>query len=143
MIGTLKKTPIKTVKEKKLLNLRKGGFEIKQPTPEQKKAWWDRRKQAQIIMDKLLVMQSMTLTEIVKQTQNKELSIGDLILYRYIGKVVADERFMIDWLNRHIGYAKGDDSLYIEKDTSIKELTVSAEMLTTKQLEERIKYLLQ
>lgn len=142
MIETLKKTPIKTVKEKKLLNLRKGGFEIKQPTPEQKKAWWERRKQAQIIMDKLLAMQSMSLVDIVKQTQNKELPIGDLILYRYMGKVVADERFMIDRLNRHIGYAKSDDSLYIEKDTSIKELSISADKLTTKQLEERIKYLL-
>lgn len=135
-------TPIKTVKEKKLLNLRKGGFEIKQPTPEQKKAWWERRKQAQIIMDKLLAMQSMSLVDIVLQTQNKELPIGDLILYRYMGKVVADERFMIDWLNRHIGYAKSDDSLYIEKDTSIKELSISADKLTTKELSERIKYLL-
>ena len=136
------KTPIKTVKEKKLLNLRKGGFEIKQPTPEQKKAWWERRKQAQIIMDKLLSMESMRLVDIVLQMHNKELPIGDLILYRYMGKVVADDKFMIDWLNRHIGYAKSDDSLYIEKDTSIKELSISADKLTTKELSERIKYLL-
>ena len=136
------KTPIKTVKEKKTSNLRKWGFEIKQPTSEQKRAWWLRRKQGQEIMDKLLLMQWMKFYELVEKTQDTHLPVGDFILYRYMAKVCADDRFMIDWLNRHIGYAPKEDLFSIEETRSIKETTVDLSSLTTKELSERIQYLL-
>lgn len=138
----MNKTPIKTAKKTNVNNLRRWWFEIKQPTPEQKKAWWERRKQGQIIMDRLLTMQSMKLCDIVIQMQNNELPIADLILYRYIAKVCADDRFMIDWLNRHIWYAPKEDLFSIEESRSITETTVDYSSLTTQEISERIKYLL-
>ena len=74
--------------------------------------------------------------------QNNELPIADLILYRYIAKVCADDRFMIDWLNRHIWYAPKEDLFSIEESRSITETTVDYSSLTTQEISERIKYLL-
>lgn len=142
----IKKTPKETPKgvEKKtnITNLRRWWFELKQPTPEQKRAWWVRRKQGQEIMDKLLFMQWMKFYELVEKTQDTHLPVGDFILYRYMAKVCVDERFMIDWLNRHIWYAPKEDLLSIEESRSITETTVDLSSLTTLELSERIKYLL-
>lgn len=79
----------------------------KQPTPEQKKAWRERKRQAQRIMDMILKYQTMTTGDLREYMEkNKEtLTVLEYTMMKYVTEWMKDKKMMIDMINRHIPYA--------------------------------------
>lgn len=94
--------------EKRKKNLKKFGIDKPpaNPTPAQKKAGWDRKRQAQQIMDKMLEFKDMTLQEFqafqddIKANPDKH-TVIELKLAQYI----SEKKNTIDFLDRHISKA--------------------------------------
>ena len=77
-----------------------------QPTPEQKKAGRERKRQAKKILDHMMKMWSMTKQqrlEYVKQNPD-ELQMDELINIKYMEEIMKG-KLLVDWMNRHIPYA--------------------------------------
>lgn len=77
-----------------------------QPTPEAKKAGWERRREAQRIMDTMLNIVSMTVEQLKKlQVDVKEHpenhTVQEVMLIKYLGS----EKYIVDYLDRHISKA--------------------------------------
>lgn len=82
----------------------------RQPTSEQKKAGWERRKQAQEMMDKVKEYMSMSQKDFAELLQDikehpDKYTVQDVMLYKYATKAFNGEKFMIDWMDRNIGKA--------------------------------------
>jgi len=82
----------------------------RQPSSAAKSAGWDRRKQAQKMMDKVMQYMNMSskdfeklLTDI-KNNPHKH-TVGDVMLYKYAMRAFAGDNFMIDWFDRNISKA--------------------------------------
>ena len=94
--------------EKRQRNLKKFGIDKPpaNPTSAQKKAGWDRKRQAQQIMDKMLEFKDMTLQEFrafendIKANPDKH-TVIELKLAQYI----SEKKNTIDFLDRHISKA--------------------------------------
>jgi len=81
-----------------------------QPSPEAKKAGWERKRQAQKMMDKISEYMEMTqkdfmeLLNDIKNNPDKH-TVGDILLYKYATKAFNGEKFMLDWFDRNISKA--------------------------------------
>lgn len=90
------------------------GFDVKgQPSPDSKKAGWERRKQGQKFMSKMMEYQDMTLADfevlLQKINNNKDkYTLGDLIAYKYVTNTLKVDKFLINWLDRVVGKAPKD-----------------------------------
>lgn len=111
------KTPSKTPKKNPKDNLRKGGFEKKQPTPAQKSAGRDRKKQAQRMMDMVLKYQTLTQSELIEMSKKKDLTVLELLMIRYVTQGMKDNKMLVDMLDRHISKAPTEQK--IEHDGNI------------------------
>lgn len=91
-------------------------------TPEQKKAWWDRKKQAQAMMDRMLIYQNMSLEEFTKAVteQGDKIKIGELITAKRMKEVLKDKRFLLDWISKHIPQAQANLSIGNDPVTGIE-----------------------
>lgn len=73
---------------------------VPNPTPEQKRAGRERRREAQMIMDMVMNYSNMTVWELKAIAQKK----GDnmTIMEARIMKYVSNDKYLLDWLDRHI-----------------------------------------
>ena len=90
-----------------------------QPSSEAKRAGWARRKQAQEFMDTMMFYQNLTVKELYileKEAKSKKanITIKELIALTYTSKLLTTDKFLLDWLDRHIGRASSN--LFDEKD---------------------------
>ena len=93
-------------------NLKKFGIDkpSTQPTPEQKKAGWERRRQAQRMMDKItdyLTLKYKDLKDLqlkVKEGKTDDMLVEDVIMLNYVMNV-HNGKYMIDWMDRNISKA--------------------------------------
>ena len=81
-----------------------------QPTPEQKKAGWIRRQQAQEMMDKVKEYMKLSHAEFSKLLKDIEknpdkYTVQDVLLAKYATKAFNGEKFMLDWFDRNISKA--------------------------------------
>jgi len=78
----------------------------RQPTPEQKKAGWERRREAQKIMDEIMQLADMpyadikALLEDIKVHPEKH-TLREVKLAQYL----MDKKYTVDYLDRHISKA--------------------------------------
>lgn len=102
----MRETPKKTMNEKSLKNLRRWWFEIKQPTPEQKSAWWFRKRKEWEVLRKLFLVFDMTISELKQRAISNKETIEDLIIYNYVLKSLTSNKILINLLNKFIPYQK-------------------------------------
>lgn len=110
-------------KEKSLANLQPIPFSAEnQPSPESKKAGWNRRKRGQEMMNKVIEYFDMPYEELIKLKDRidkkdpdtlKGLSTQDVIMLQYVFKI-HNGKLLVDWLDRNISKAPqniglGDD----------------------------------
>lgn len=71
-----------------------------QPSPELKKAGRERRKEAQRIMDMVMKFGAMTVGQLKALVQKKwdELTVTEARIVKY----VSNDKYLIDWLDRHV-----------------------------------------
>ena len=78
----------------------------RQPSPEAKSKGWERRREAQKILDEFMKMGDMTFAELqelledIKKNPDKH-TVREVKLAQYMTK----EKFMTDWLDRHVSKA--------------------------------------
>lgn len=82
----------------------------RQPTPEQKKAGWNRKKQAQEMMNKLqqfMKMSTKKFKDYLKDVKRhpEKYTVEDTLLYKYAMRALEGDKFMIDWFDRNISKA--------------------------------------
>lgn len=108
-----------------------------QPTPEQKKAGWERKREAKKIMDMVMSFWWMTVDELKAIADKKKWSLT--VMEARLMKYVSNDKYLIDWLDRHISKAPtqvtGDDWEPINLNVSYTEMT-------PKQIQEHIKKLM-
>lgn len=78
-----------------------------QPSPESKKAWRERRRQAQQMMDMILKYQHMTQQEMDEYVEQywSQLTILEHQMNRYVKQGGKDDKMLVDMINRHVPYA--------------------------------------
>lgn len=83
-----------------------------QPSSSAKKRGWERRRVAQHLMDTIIKYQNMPLgkfMEIVGKLDNEESSkkfkMRDILAIRYVHNSYMGDKFLLDWMNRHVPYA--------------------------------------
>lgn len=83
------------------------GFDVSgQPSSAAKKAGWERRRQAQKIMDMLLELQDMTLEEFQKLQDDVKRNPGKhTVIEMKLAQYLSREKFTVDFLDRHISKA--------------------------------------
>lgn len=92
--------------DKRLDNLKPFTSE-NQPSPEAKKAWRKRRKEAQRMMDTLMSFQEMNAEQIKAyiEKHRDEIPVKDLVMLQYLEDILKNPKIRIDWINRHVPYA--------------------------------------
>lgn len=73
-----------------------------QPTPEQKKAGRDRKRQAQKIMDEMVLYQDMTIDEFQEFIKQKDTKLWQVITATYMREIMKDKKIMTHWLDKHV-----------------------------------------
>lgn len=110
-----KKSAKKTAEEMRQLGLSTQFSSTKQPSAELKKKGRKRRQHAQMMMDKLLDLQDMTLEEIeelmIDSQNGKKMKAGDMMLVKYIEHCLKDGKMLVDWINRNVPYAPAKTEL--------------------------------
>lgn len=78
-----------------------------QPSPAAKAAWWERKRQAQVIMDKMLRYGEMTVEEIKAEIASKweKMTVQDYLITKYVLAGTKSEKMLVDWMDRHISKA--------------------------------------
>jgi len=86
------------------------GFDVLgQPSPEAKKAGWDRRKTKQEIMDKITEIRNMSMGELEKLKDDiKNNPDNHTVLEAKLVQYLSKEKFTTDFLDRNIGKAPQD-----------------------------------
>jgi len=76
-------------------------------TNEQKAAWWERKRQAKIIMDKMLCYGHMSVAELKREIASKweNMSVQDYLITKYVLAGTKSEKMLVDRLDRHISKA--------------------------------------
>lgn len=74
-------------------------------TNESKKAWWDRKKQAQKMMKMVLDYGNMTKQEIEELSKKEDLTVLELLMIKYVVTGMKDTKILVDMINRHVPYA--------------------------------------
>ena len=114
-------------------------WEFVQPDPKLKSQWRERKKQAQIIMDKMLKYSEMTVEELENEIKNKwkKMSVQDYLITKYVTSGTKSEKMLVDWMDRHI--AKAPTQMELEHKWDIN---IDLSELSIKALEEQRRLLL-
>lgn len=120
------KTPSKTPKKDPRDNLRRWWFEKKQPTPEQKKAGRERKRQAQKIMSLVLEYQNMTTGELKEymEKHKDELTVLEYTMMKYVTEGMKDKKIMLDMIDRHVSKAPTKQEVDLDGNLSIKSIDI-------------------
>jgi len=107
--------------DKRLENLRPVPFtKDNQPSPEAKKKGWERRREAQKIMDEIMKLADMPYSEIkdllddIKKNPDKH-TLREVKLANYL----MEKRYTVDYLDRHISKAPQQLDVEMGGDISI------------------------
>lgn len=107
--------------DKRLKNLRPVPFtKDNQPSPEAKKKGWERRREAQKIMDEIMKLADMPYSEIkdllddIKKNPDKH-TLREVKLANYL----MEKRYTVDYLDRHISKAPQQLDVEMGGDISI------------------------
>lgn len=78
-----------------------------QPSPELKKAWRERKREASKMMNYFKVMSEKSVAEIKKHVaeQGDNMIIREALICKYIIEWFKDKKIMQDIINRHVSYA--------------------------------------
>lgn len=100
-----------------------------QPSAKAKSEGWHRKRLAKEFMDRIFDMQEMTIAEFeaaekAMKKNKSEYTMRDLIAKNYIKKLAESEKFMIDWLDRHVGKVRAIEDKP-EADTLPQRITVT------------------
>lgn len=78
-----------------------------QPSPELKKAWWDRKREAKKMMDYFMTMSEKSIAEVkeIVKAQWENMIIREALMCKYIIEWFKDKKIMQDIINRHVSYA--------------------------------------
>lgn len=81
-----------------------------QPSGEAKSQGWARRRLAQEFMDKVMEYQDLTIDQFEKlelrmQDHKSEFTIRDLMAFKYVSQSHKTDKFLLDWLDRHVSKA--------------------------------------
>lgn len=110
-------------------NLKKFGKDkpSTQPDPSLKKAWRERKRQAQAMMDLILRYGTMTKKQLEKITSKKDLTLLEQLMLKYVSWWMKDNKILIDFINRHVPYAPTKTELTGEdwQDLSIKTIIIN------------------
>lgn len=94
-----------------------------QPSGELKSNGWKRKRYAQEFMDRVMEYHDMTIAEferIEKEVKDKmsksKYTIRDLIAVNYVSKSLNKDKFLIDWVDRHVSKANYDKEEEREKE---------------------------
>ena len=103
----MSQTPTKTPKKDPRDNLRRWGFEKKQPSPQAKKAGRERKRQARRMMDMVLQYQNMSVAELKKymDKHKNNLTVLEYTMMKYVTEWMKDKKIMLDMIDRHISKA--------------------------------------
>lgn len=93
-----KQTPVTTGLKKWPPRLSKDN----QPSNEAKKAWRDRKRQAQKIMDEMVLYQDMTEAEFQEFIKKKDTKLWQVITATYMREIMKDKKIMTHWLDKHV-----------------------------------------
>lgn len=74
-------------------------------TSESKKAGRDRKRQAQRMMDMLLTYQNMTKSQIEELWKKEDLTVLELLMFKYVTSGMKDNKMLVDMIDRHIAKA--------------------------------------
>mgnify|MGYP007069037476 CR=1 FL=1 len=74
-------------------------------TNESKRAWRDRKRQAQRMMDMLLTYQNMTKSQIEELWKKEDLTVLELLMLKYVTSGMKDNKMLVDMIDRHIAKA--------------------------------------
>lgn len=115
------KNEVKNEKKKKPVANGKMFSKDYQPSPKSKSKGWDRRREAQKIMDKMLEYQNITYKELLSKIEELEKSpekftVLEMKILRYLFK----EGNTTDYLDRHI--SKAPTNLDIKGNLSISDI---------------------
>ena len=99
------------------------GFDVSgQPSPESKKKGWQRRKEAQKIMDLILDISDLSMDKIKELLKDIESNPSKhTLLEAKLVRYVMKDKFTIDFLDRHISKAPQDINL--DNSGNIKIIT--------------------
>jgi len=106
--------------DKRILNLKPGRLKTEpQPTPEQKKAGWERKRMAQEMMnlyDKYMHMTYADFSAIKEDVKNNpdKYTVMEVDMFRY----AKNPKFIVDRLDRHI--SKAPQQIEMEGDMNLK-----------------------
>lgn len=107
--------------DKRIANLRPVPFtKDNQPSPEAKKKGWERRREAQKIMDEIMKLADMPYSEIkdllddIKKNPDKH-TLREVKLANYL----MEKRYTVDYLDRHISKAPQQLDVEMGGDISI------------------------
>ena len=107
--------------DKRIENLRPVPFtKDNQPSPEAKKKGWERRREAQKIMDEIMKLADMPYSEIkdllddIKKNPDKH-TLREVKLANYL----MEKRYTVDYLDRHISKAPQQLDVEMGGDISI------------------------
>lgn len=103
---TAKRTAKRKIEYIKNLGEHASQFARKQPDPKLKSQGWERRREAQKLMDKLLSLSDMTMEEFqnIQEDVKKNPSKYTVIEVK-LAQYLSDKRNTIDFLDRHISKA--------------------------------------
>ena len=80
-----------------------------QPSPEAKSAGWQRRREAQKILDEFMRMGDMTYEELQELLSDVKKNPGSHTVREVkLAQYMAKDKFLTDWLDRHISKAPTD-----------------------------------
>ncbi len=82
-----------------------------QPSGEAKSEGWKRKRYAQQFMDKVMEYQELSLEEFERIEKEVERSkakytIRDVMAIKYVSKGLKSDKFLLDWVDRHVSKAQ-------------------------------------
>lgn len=100
------------------------GFDVSgQPSPEAKSKGWERRREAQKILDEFMAMGDMTYKEIKELLDDVKVHPEYHTLREVkIANYLMSQKYTVDWLNRHISNAPQEVDI-TSKGKAIKKYT--------------------
>ena len=110
----------KNLEDKRLANLKPIPFtKDNQPSPEAKSKGWERRREAQKIMDEMLSLTSMSYKEIKDLLEDIKVHPENHTLREVkIANYLMEKKFTVDYLDRHI--SKAPQQIEMEGDMNLK-----------------------
>lgn len=117
--------------DKRIQNLKPGRLKTEpQPTPEQKKAGWERRREAQQITDELMKIKNLSYAELEEMKNDIKLHPENYTVMQVkLMQYMSSSKLTVDWLDRHISKAPqeilmgGDMELKITREIIDKPTT--------------------